>query len=522
MKGEIDLTEDQRRLVVELIERHLPDTDVWAHGSRVKWTSRPESDLDLVVFSGADQRDQVADLREAFEESDLPFRVDVLVWEELPASFQQQIASKHASLATVSHKDRICTRRLADVADVVMGQSPDGSTVSSDANSGIPLLNGPREFGAHHPVPVQYTSDPKKLASPGDLLFCVRGSTGRMNWADQEYAIGRGLAAIRHFDGQDHQPFVRALLDYTLPQLLQHATGSVFSSVSRAQLSNIKCPVFSDQEQKRIANMLGILEDQICLNRRINDNMQYIAETIYKDWFIDFGPVRAMLSGRPPYLPNNIWRLFSDNLVAWNSIQLPAQWRMASVSDSLDIVMGQSPPSSALNERGDGLPFHQGSRGFGFRYPTKSIRFCTQPRATANYQDTIVGLRAPAGGINMAWEKCCIGRGLAAVRDTKSMSTSFTYYSLKAKQSELRRYNDDGTVFGAITRHHFRNIMMPQPPIKLIRAFDDYVRPLDTGIRSRIAQSIVLHDVQKRLSHYLIDRKHRSPNWTLPKQPTHE
>ena len=524
VKGEIDLTAGQRRIVLELIERHLPDTDVWAYGSRVVWTSRPESDLDLVVFSGPEQSGQVSELRQAFEESDLPFRVDVLVWEELPTPFREGIDEEHvdllAPLAKVPHKGRICTRRLAEVVDIVMGQSPDGSTVSLGASSGVPLLNGPREFGLHHPVPVQYTTDPKKLASPGDLLFCVRGSTGRMNWADQEYAIGRGLAAIRHLHDQDRQPFVRALVDYTLPQLLRQATGSVFSSVSRAQLSNIKCPVFSDHEQKRIANVLGILEDRICLNRCANANMQCIAEAIYKDWFIDYGPVRAMLSGRPAYLPANIWRLFPETLVTRNNVQRPARWRMASVGDSLDIVMGQSPPSSTLNARGDGLPFHQGSRGFGFRYPTKSTRFCTRPRTTADYQDTIIGLRAPAGDINMAWDKCCIGRGLAAIRGTKSMSASFTYYSLKAKQSEFRQYNDDGTVFGAITRHHFHDILVPQPPLELIKAFDQYVRPLDASIRSRTAQSLLLHDVQRLLSYYLIDRKYRSPNSTLPRNAT--
>ena len=70
---------------------------------------------------------------------------------------------------------------IADFVDVVMGQSPPSSAVSG--GTGIPLLNGPTEFGPHHPTPVQFTADARKFANPGDLLFCVRGSTtGRMNW----------------------------------------------------------------------------------------------------------------------------------------------------------------------------------------------------------------------------------------------------------------------------------------------------------------------------------------------------
>lgn len=87
---------------------------------------------------------------------------------------------------------------LRDNAEIVMGQSPPGESCNAEG-VGLPLLNGPTEFGPHHPSPVQFTTDARKRARAGDLRFCVRGSTtGRMNWADREYAIGRGVAAIRH------------------------------------------------------------------------------------------------------------------------------------------------------------------------------------------------------------------------------------------------------------------------------------------------------------------------------------
>ena len=79
-----------------------------------------------------------------------------------------------------------------------MGQSPKGENCNN-TRQGIPLLNGPTEFGQNCPDPIQYTTEIRKKCLKHDLLFCVRGSTtGRMNWADQEYAIGRGLALIRH------------------------------------------------------------------------------------------------------------------------------------------------------------------------------------------------------------------------------------------------------------------------------------------------------------------------------------
>ena len=95
----IDITTEERQTVLALLQRHLPGTAAWVYGSRVKWTSRPQSDLDLVVFATPEQRPQVGDLREAFEESNLPFRVDLFVWDDVPESFREQISTDHVVLA---------------------------------------------------------------------------------------------------------------------------------------------------------------------------------------------------------------------------------------------------------------------------------------------------------------------------------------------------------------------------------------------------------------------------------------
>ena len=95
----IDLTAAQRRTVLALLSRYLPDTTVWAYGSRVKWTSHPASDLDLVAFAEPEQAARVAELQEAFDESSLPFRVDLFVWDEVPESFRKRIKTEHLVLA---------------------------------------------------------------------------------------------------------------------------------------------------------------------------------------------------------------------------------------------------------------------------------------------------------------------------------------------------------------------------------------------------------------------------------------
>ena len=77
-----------------------------------------------------------------------------------------------------------------------------------------------------------------------------------------------------------------------------------------------------------------------------------------------------------------------------------------------------------------------GSPDFDFRCPTER-RHRTAPKRIANPDDTLVSVRAPVGAINMAWERCCVGRGLAALRH-KSGSASYTYYALRSLQAELQ------------------------------------------------------------------------------------
>jgi len=162
---------------------------------------------------------------------------------------------------------------FGEIAEVIMGQSPKGDECNT-IGLGIPLLNGPTEFGAKSPTPVQFTTSARKVSEVNDVLFCVRGSTtGRMNWADQQYALGRGLAAIRHKKGNEYQTYVKGVMDYCLKNLLASATGSTFPNVSRTQLEELEILVPPLPEQKAIADMLSSFDEKIELLREQNKTL---------------------------------------------------------------------------------------------------------------------------------------------------------------------------------------------------------------------------------------------------------
>ena len=135
------------------------------------------------------------------------------------------------------------------LAEIVMGQSPPGSSYNFNGE-GMPLLNGPAEFGENHPLEKQWTNKPTRVCNSGDILFCVRGATaGRLNWADKPYCIGRGLAAIRpQFNSLINQEVVFVLLEQFYPYFQNQGVGSTFINISRKDIEQLLVPQLDSQD----------------------------------------------------------------------------------------------------------------------------------------------------------------------------------------------------------------------------------------------------------------------------------
>lgn len=185
--------------------------------------------------------------------------------------------------------------QFSHIAEIIMGQSPKGEEVNNEG-IGLPLLNGPTEFTDRYPLPVQHTAFAKKISLQGDVLFCVRGSTtGKMNYSDQKYCIGRGLAAIRGRNGYP-TPYIRAVLEASLPELLAAATGSTFPNVSKDLINNISVDVLSVEDACRISKFIELQEGKVFNSNKINQTLEQIAQALFKSWFVDFEPVKAKIA----------------------------------------------------------------------------------------------------------------------------------------------------------------------------------------------------------------------------------
>lgn len=244
---------------------------------------------------------------------------------------------------------------LSDIARVTMGQSPKKEFVSS-TQEGLPLLNGPTEFGSSHPTPVQWSTSFSKTAEPGDILFCVRGSTtGRMNWADQQYAIGRGIASISAINPQERH-FVRAAIDLVLPELLAAATGSTFPNVSRLQLSELPVALPSAAVRTEISGLLGALDDKIESNQAVITRAEQLIDEIAVQRATDLPMVAlsevcslSKSTWKPETSPDQTVQLFS--LPAFDEGATPEQAAVASIKSNKTLMDRPGILVSRLNPR---------------------------------------------------------------------------------------------------------------------------------------------------------------------------
>lgn len=153
------------------------------------------------------------------------------------------------------------------------------------------------------------------------------------------------------------------------------------------------------------------------------------------------------------------------------------EWSETTLGDVADVVMGQSPPGSSYNERGDGLPFIQGSAEFGDRHP-HPIKWCTEPRKVAAAGDLLLSVRAPVGDANFASEEIAIGRGLATVRGTVVASTEFLALALDHGLPALKARSGGG-MFESITKKGLIELPVAVPPVAEQRRIVDLIESVD-------------------------------------------
>ena len=166
------------------------------------------------------------------------------------------------------------------------------------------------------------------------------------------------------------------------------------------------------------------------------------------------------------------------------------------LKDVCTINMGQSPDSDSYNDNGEGVPFFQGNADFGERYPV-TRKWCSAPTKIAVPEDILISVRAPIGAMNYAREKCCIGRGLAALTPDKTkVSPEFVFWLLKCKNAELNS-KGTGSTFKAIGRKVLEETKVPDIPLEKQLEYSETLEKVYAVIQHRKSELQMLDELIK-------------------------
>lgn len=172
-------------------------------------------------------------------------------------------------------------KRIDQVAQVLMGQSPSSSTCSEDGH-GTPFIQGNAEFRVRYPVPKLKCSSPTRIAEKGDFLLSVRAPVGELNQANQRLVIGRGLSAIRFPDVD--QPFSWHALKSAAYKLNRVAQGSTFVAVNRNDVESLEIPWFQEELCRRnIAYVLDTIDEAIAQTESVIAKLKQVRAGMLHD-----------------------------------------------------------------------------------------------------------------------------------------------------------------------------------------------------------------------------------------------
>lgn len=354
---------------------------------------------------------------------------------------------------------------------------------------GTPSTKDPDNFGEAYPwiTPKDMSRQRSRFMSAGERGISERGlasSSAKVVPAGTVLISSRapiGLTAIaaipvttnqgcRNFvPGPDADSlFMYYLLSSMTDEFDRHANGSTFREISGTSLGKLEVSLPPIEQQRQIGMTLGALDDKIESSRRVIDVAEDLGDALFAE---------AALGN-------------------------------AVLSDVAALTMGSSPPGSSYNEDGDGVPFYQGIRDFGRRYPSLRV-WTTQPVRLAQANDTLVSVRAPVGELNRASETCCIGRGVASVR---SDSPSVMYYALRAAKELWEPFQQEGTVFGAINRADLSAAELPWPNAAAVGSLEARLSALDERIASAVREISTLAALRDALCPELLSGRRTAGN----------
>jgi type I restriction enzyme S subunit len=384
---------------------------------------------------------------------------------------------------------------------------PFGSDIKTDnyVSSGVPIIRGGNltsgrfnpDAGFVYLTKEKADSLGKANAYPDDVLITHRGTLGQVGIIPKgnydRYVVSQSLLRLKIKTHEAHPFYVYYFLKSPIGQyrLLANTSQTGVPAISQpvTSIRAIKIPLPPLPVQRRIADILGTLDDKIELNRRMNATLEAMARALFKAWFVDFEPVRAKLDGRwqrgqsLPGLPAHLYDLFPDQLVDSELGEIPEGWGVGRLDDVLTL------------QRGFDLPTPNRTHGI---YPVMAAsgpngchdKFMVHGPGVTTGRSGVLGrvffIHGDFWPLNTSlW-----------VKEFKQVSPSYAFHLLQSLNFEI--FNS-GSAVPTLNRNHVHNLQVLIPPKNIVDAFDAQVMQLMKRQKTNETQSLVLTDLRDTL-----------------------
>ncbi len=259
-------------------------------------------------------------------------------------------------------------------------------------------------------------------------------------------------------------------------------TGSTVSNLRIPMLKELKVPWFPLPEQRAIAHILGLLDDKIELNRRMNETLEAMAQALFKSWFVDFDPVHAKAQGRDTGLPKDIADLFPDSFQESELGQIPTGWAVKPLSELVDLIGGGTPKTS-IKEYWDGdipwfsvvdAPVDSDVFVLGTDKHVSQKGVDNSSTKILPYGTTIISARGTVGKCALVGRPMAMNQSCYGVNGSDGRGALYTYYLIRNQVGDLQR-SGHGSVFNTITRATFKSLLTVDSGPEITCAFDSIV-----------------------------------------------
>lgn len=321
----------------------------------------------------------------------------------------------------------------------------------------------------------EYGASFSRLLPKGSLVFATSGvSLGQVKFLGVECCIHDGWIYFDDFKKELDKEFLYYNLEILTSYFHGQSYGAAIQNVNTGILKSTKINLPPLETQKKIASILSGYDDLIENNLKRIKILEEMAQQTYEEWF-----VRMRFPGHQSATINP-------------ETGLPEGWEKVKLKDCCDLVMGQSPKSEFYNDEKLGLPFHQGVKDYGFRFPINTS-WSTAGNKKAKPNSILFSVRAPVGRLNVAAEEIILGRGLAAINHKNGLN-SFIFYQLRKIFFEDNLIGG-GAIFASVTKTDVERIEFIYNE-ELANKFNDFASKIDQQILNLTNQNQRLREAR--------------------------